>query len=94
MRTRARSENVAVKISGLGMFDHNWTAESVRPFIDETIEIFGPGRCMFGSNFPVDRLYSSYERYVSTFREAIAGYPPEEQRLMLHDNAVNFYRLS
>jgi predicted TIM-barrel fold metal-dependent hydrolase len=94
MRTLARSDNVAVKISGLGMFDHHWTAGSVRPFIEETIEIFGPGRCMFGSNFPVDRLYSDYARVVSTFRQAIAGYTPEEQQLMLHDNAVRFYRLS
>ena len=94
LRELARRPNVAVKISGLGMFDHHWTPGSVRPFILETIEIFGPDRCMFGSNFPVDRLYSSYEVLVQSFREAIAGFSPHEQALLLHDNAARLYRLN
>lgn len=93
MRALAGCPNVTVKISGLGMFDHSWTAESVGPFIDETIETFGVDRCMFGSNFPVDRLYSDYATLVSNFREAISGYSENEQRLLLHDNTVRVYRL-
>ena len=94
LRELARRPNVAMKISGLGMFDHHWTTDSVRPFILETIEIFGPDRCMFASNFPVDRLYSSYEVLVQTFREAIAGFTPHEQALLLRDNAARLYRLN
>jgi predicted TIM-barrel fold metal-dependent hydrolase len=93
LRELARRPNVMIKISGLGMFDHRWTAASVRPFIDEAIDVFGPDRCMFGSNFPVDRLYSDYAALVSNFRAAIAGYSAGEQRLLLHDSAVRFYRL-
>lgn len=89
----ARRPNVAIKVSGLGMFDHEWTRDSVRPFILETIEIFGPDRCMFGSNFPVDRLYGSYGDLVTSFRDAIAGFTPAERRHMLHDNAARLYRL-
>ena len=62
MRALAACPNVAVKISGLGMVDHHWTVESIRPFVLETIDMFGTDRCLFASNFPVDRLYSDYAR--------------------------------
>jgi predicted TIM-barrel fold metal-dependent hydrolase len=52
----AATPNVAVKISGLGAFDWRWTVDSLRPFVLETIDTFGIDRCMFASNFPVDKL--------------------------------------
>jgi len=88
MRSLAERPNVAVKISGLGMF----TADP-EPLIKQTIEIFRVDRCMFASNFPVDRLYSSYATLVENFAHAIREYSPAEQRAMLHDNAVRLYRL-
>lgn len=94
MQRLARRNNVAVKLSGLAMLDHTYAAASIRPLLIETIEIFGPGRCMFGSNYPVDRPHSGYSNLVSTFLEAITTYSPMEQRLMLHDNAITFYRLA
>ena len=60
MRALAACPNVAVKISGLGMVDHHWTVESIRPFVLETIDLFGTARCLFASNFPVDKLFSDY----------------------------------
>jgi len=60
MRALAACPNVAVKISGLAMFDHDWTIESFRPYVLETIDTFGCERAMFASNFPVDRLFGSY----------------------------------
>ena len=54
MRGLAQCPNVMVKISGLGMVDHTWSVESIRPYALETIDAFGPQRCMFASNFPVD----------------------------------------
>jgi predicted TIM-barrel fold metal-dependent hydrolase len=90
----ARYPNVALKVSGLAMLDHASPGDRIGPVMAEAIEIFGPERCMFGSNFPVDRIYSSFGRLVSTFRDAIAQYSPSEQRSMLRDNAAAFYRLS
>ena len=60
MQELGRHPNVAMKISALGTNDHHWTEESIRIFVLETIRIFGPERTMFGSNFPVDSLYSSF----------------------------------
>ena len=53
--------NVSCKLSGLGMFEHNWTETSVKPIAKTVINQFGPKRVMFGSNFPVDSLSSSFD---------------------------------
>ena len=67
MRTLAAAPNVAAKISGLSMFHHDWTPALIRPFVLDTIEIFGAGRCMFASNFPVDRLHAEYRAIWQAF---------------------------
>ena len=53
--------NVSCKLSGLGMFEHNWTQSTVSPIIKTIMKQFGPKRVMFGSNFPVDSLSSSFK---------------------------------
>lgn len=55
-----KQPNVVTEISALGTNDHSWTRGSIRPVILGTIDAFGPQRTMFGSNFPVDSLYSSF----------------------------------
>ena len=59
MRDLAAQPNVWVKISELGMVDWRWTEELIRPFVLETIDIFGVDRCTFASNSPVDKLYGA-----------------------------------
>jgi predicted TIM-barrel fold metal-dependent hydrolase len=54
--------------AGLGMFDHNWTVESIRPYVLKTIEVFGVDRCCFASNFPVDKLLSDYDRLYNAYK--------------------------
>jgi predicted TIM-barrel fold metal-dependent hydrolase len=93
LRRLAHRSNVTAKVSGLGMFDHTWSVESIRPYVEEMLDAFGPGRCMFGSNFPVDRLYSSYPALVDAYRELVAGMSAGEQRAFFYENAVRVYRL-
>jgi predicted TIM-barrel fold metal-dependent hydrolase len=57
----SKLSNVSCKLSGLGMFDHNWTQATVAPIVTKVMEQFGPTRIMFGSNFPVDSLSSSFK---------------------------------
>ena len=70
----AAHDNIVVKISGLGMRDRSWTVESIRPFVLEAIEAFGVERCMFGTNWPVDRLYSDLPTLADAYRTIIAGF--------------------
>jgi predicted TIM-barrel fold metal-dependent hydrolase len=94
MRALGAVPNVAAKISGLGMFDHRWTDDSIRPFVLDTIEIFGVERCMFASNFPVDRLSSDYNRIWQAFDRITANFSAPERQALFHDNAIRYYRLS
>jgi predicted TIM-barrel fold metal-dependent hydrolase len=93
LRRLADHPNVTAKISGLGMFDHGWTADSIRPYVREMLDAFGVERCMFGSNFPLDKLYSSYAALVSAMEQLTSTLSPEERRAFFHDNAVRVYRL-
>ena len=88
LRAMARLKNVTCKLSGLGMFDHNWTSSSVKPIVDICLKEFGEKRCMFGSNFPVDKLYSSYKTLFETYREII---PKEFHEMIFHKVAESFY---
>lgn len=63
--------NVFCKLSGLGMFEHDWTEASLYPIIDTVLEQFTFERTMFGSNFPVDSLTSSYERLFETYSDRV-----------------------
>ena len=93
MRTLAAAPNVAAKISGLAMFHHDWTPELIRPFVLDTIEIFGVGCCMFASNCPVDKLHADYQAIWRAFDGITADFSRDERRALFHDNAVRFYRL-
>ena len=93
MRELAAAPNVVVKISGLGTVDWNWTVESIRPFVLETIEAFGVSRCMFASNFPVDKLYSDFDTLYAAFREITKHFSVDERQMLFHDNAARYYRL-
>ena len=75
------------------MFDDDWTVESIRPFVLDTIETFGVDRCMFASNFPVDRLHGDYDRIWSAFDRITAGFSDGERRALFHNNALRLYRL-
>lgn len=82
------------KISGLSMFNHNWTIADVRPIIEACIDVFGPERCMFGSNFPVDKLHKTYDEIWQSYEQVASQYSEEEQRRLFCATAESFYRLS
>jgi predicted TIM-barrel fold metal-dependent hydrolase len=85
--------SIVVKISGLGMADHAWTVESLRPWVLTCIELFGTERSFFGTNWPVDRLFSSYGDVVDAYAEIISGFSDDEQRALLSGNANRIFRL-
>lgn len=89
----AKAPNVACKLSGLAMVDHEWTVETIRPWIEVCIEAFGPSRCMFGTNWPLDGLFSDYPTVVNAYREIVAGYSADEQRQLFRTTAEGWYRI-
>jgi predicted TIM-barrel fold metal-dependent hydrolase len=93
MQALAQQPNVAVKISGLAMLDWHWSPESLRPFVLQTIEIFGVDRCLFASNFPTDKLFGSFERHYGAYRTLVSGFDASERARLFASNAERVYRI-
>ncbi len=93
LRLLAGLPNVHVKISGFGMFEPAWTAESVRPYVFEALDAFGARRAMFASNFPVDRPFRDYPALWRCFAGLIADCDGATRAGLLRANAEAFYRI-
>ena len=93
MKKLAKRENVVAKISGLGMFDPKWTIDSTRNFVEKTIQIFGIERCMFASNFPVDKIFNTFDNYWNSFKEITKNYSDNDKKLLFSYNAEKYYRI-
>jgi predicted TIM-barrel fold metal-dependent hydrolase len=93
IRALAAFDNVAVKISGLGMFDRAWSVESFRPYVFELIDAFGTKRSMFASNFPVDKLFSTYVALWGAFLTIAADASETEKLALFCENAERVYRI-
>ncbi|PCO07087.1 amidohydrolase [Microbulbifer flavimaris] len=93
LRELALLPNVVCKISGLGMFKPDWTVESLRPITRHVIDCFGQQRVMFGSNFPVDKLYRSYTELWQAYFSLLEHTSDTARQQMLFDNAAHFYRI-
>ena len=82
-----------VKLSGLGTFVHRCAAPDWTPVIREAIAMFGPQRCLFGSNFPIEKLWTSYASTVATVASALSILTPSERDAVFYANAARIYRL-
>ena len=89
----AAEKNTMVKISALGTNEHRWTTDSIRPIVLDTIEVFGTSRCMFGSNFPVDGLYSNFSELFRAFDTITADFTDRERADLFAGAARRFYRI-
>lgn len=87
----ARLDHAVIKISGLGMAEPDWTPDSIRPWIHGCLEAFGADRCMLGTNWPVDRLFSSYPDLVDAYAEALADLSEAEQQAIFSGNAERIF---
>lgn len=87
----AGCDNVMVKLSGFGMLNHHWTTESVKPIIHEVIEQFGVDRCMFASNFPVDKLYRDYSSMMKAYYATVRDFSASEKEKLFSKTARAVY---
>lgn len=92
--TLAAAPNVVCKISGVAMTDQLFTPASLSPWVQHCLEAFGPSRCMVGSNWPLDRLCSSYDVITDVYRAAVADLTIDEQRQVLSGTAARVYALN
>jgi predicted TIM-barrel fold metal-dependent hydrolase len=75
------------------MIAFQWSVESFRPYVLETLDAFGIARAMFASNFPVDRLFGSYVDTCRAFVAITADLSAAEKQALLAANAERIYRI-
>ena len=106
MTSLAERPNVTVKVGGLGnrVSGFEWDSqpmppdsteltEKTSPYYQHTIEAFGPKRCMFESNFPVDKNSYSYTAVWNSFKRMTKDFSDTEKAWLFHDTAAKAYRL-
>ena len=91
----ARFPKVYCKLSGLVTeADHQkWTREGVKPYIDQAIQAFGPDRVMYGGDWPVSLLATTYQEWVETLRWATADRSTNDHHKLFYQNAQRYYKL-
>ena len=94
MRLLASRPNVVSKLSALGTFIHKNDPAHIAAVVHETIDIFGPQRCLFGSNFPVEKLWTEYADLITAYSKAIEPLGEAVARAAFHDTAARVYRLN
>ena len=93
LRRVAEADNIVCKISGLAIGDHDWTASSLRRWVLECIEVFGIQRCLFGSNWPVDKLFGTWDEMVGGFAEIVSDFSADERDALFAGTAERVYRI-
>lgn len=93
LKALAELPQLICKISGFGMFNHYWTEEGIRPHVLDVIDIFGPDRVAFGSNFPVDKLHASYAQTMGAYLNITNEFSASERAAMFSGTAERFYRI-
>jgi len=89
----AACPNVVSKLSGLGTFIHRNDPAHITEIVTDTVAIFGAGRCLFGSNFPIEKLWTSYHDLVGAFRTAAERLRPDQREAIFNTTATRVYRL-
>lgn len=106
MKRLAQCPNVSLKVGGLGtaVFGFDFAgrptppssrqlADAWRPIVEPVLDLFGAQRCMFESNFPVDRSAAGYGVVWNAFKRLAVGATAAEKKALFHDNAARVYRL-
>jgi predicted TIM-barrel fold metal-dependent hydrolase len=96
----ANAPNVYAKLSGFGTFIHRNDAEHIAKLIQETVGVFGPERCLWGSNFPIEKLWTDYASLIDAHRRGVPDLPAgpgkdteAAARAIFYDTASRVYRL-
>lgn len=92
----AQNPLVHAKVSGLypGADPASWTVEGLRPFVDRTLEVFGPSRLMYGGDWPVSVSAGGYEPVLAGLRKVLGALPADEADAVRHETARRTYGVS
>jgi predicted TIM-barrel fold metal-dependent hydrolase len=93
METLAKCPNLVVKFTGLGTFDHKSSPDIMAPMIPDSLRLFGAKRCMYGSNFPIEKLWTTYATYFDNVVKAVGDVSDADRHEIFYGTASRAYRL-
>lgn len=93
MEQLAAERNIVTKLSAFGTFIHRNDPAFIRDMVEMTVGIFGADRCLYGSNFPIEKLWTSYTALFDAFRAAASGLSQAEWDSIFNDTAARVYRI-
>lgn len=93
MARLADCPNVVTKLSAFGTFIHRNDPAFIAQMVADTEAIFGADRCMFGSNFPIEKLWTDYASLFTAFQDAAQSLSKKKQTAIFNDTAARVYRL-
>ncbi len=93
MKRLADQPNVVCKLSGLGTFIHRNDPDHIKDIIAQTASGFGADRCLFGSNFPIEKLWTGYGPLVDAYLQALSDFDEAAQHAIFFGTAKRVYRL-
>jgi predicted TIM-barrel fold metal-dependent hydrolase len=93
MKRLAAEPNIVNKLSGLGTFIHRNDPDHIARIVAESVALFGPSRCLYGSNFPIEKIWTAYPPLIAAFRAALAVHSEADQQAMFAGTGTRVYRL-
>ncbi|MGI9520539.1 MAG: amidohydrolase family protein [Hyphomicrobiaceae bacterium] len=93
MAELATRPNVVSKLSAFGTFIHRNDPDHIQDMVDQTLVHFGPQRCLFGSNFPIEKIWTSYAELMSAHQTAVNRHGEEVADAVFKSTAERVYRL-
>lgn len=93
MTRLAKCKNVCSKLSAFGTFIHKNDPKFIADMVQTTVGLFGARRCLYGSNFPIEKLWTGYGQLFDAFQKAASTLTAQQQKAIFHDTAARVYRL-
>ena len=87
----AAAGNVATRIDAIGTIFGDWTLPQIRPWLLEVTAIFGPHRCMLGSDLPIENLRSGFGPLYAAYDAIFSGFSDNERAMLFHHTAERWY---
>ena len=94
MKFLADQPNVYCKFSGLGTFLHKNSINFIKDITAQCLELFDANRCIYGSNFPIEKIWTSYSDLIAGFRDGLSGLSKQDQNLIFYLNAKDLYKIA
>lgn len=93
MKQLAACSNVVTKLSAFGTFIHRNDPAFIKQRVEATVDLFGAERCMFGSNFPIEKIWTNYTALIDAFKQATEAFGGDVKEAIFNTTAERVYRI-